>query len=161
MSQDDEVLATIYASTTRRWIAVLSMLGLGILLIYIAFAQPPALGWQVFLILIGAGSMWLGDALRRATERVIELTETELRDSSGEVIALVDDIQSVDRGFFAFKPSNGFLMRTRAPVGKRRWLPGLWWRLGRTIGVGGVTPGHQTKVASEILSTIIAQRDNS
>lgn len=159
MSDNEEVLATIYASTTRRWIAVLSMMCLGILLIYIAFSQPPALGWQIFLIMIGAGSLWLGDALRRATERVIELTETELRDSSGEVIARVADIQSVDRGFFAFKPSNGFLMRTTTPAGNRRWLPGLWWRLGRQIGVGGVTPGHQTKFASEILSAIIAQRD--
>lgn len=159
MNDPDEVLATITASAPRRWLAVISLMFLGVLLIYVAIVQPPVLGWQIFLLVLGAGSLLIADKLRRATSRVIELTERELRDSGGEIIAYVADIQRVDRGAFAFKPSNGFLIRTSKPSGPRMWLPGMWWRLGRQIGVGGVTPGSQTKFASEILSTIIAQRD--
>lgn len=159
MSDPDEILATISASQPRRWLAVISLMFLGVLLIYVAFAQPPVFGWQVFLLVIGLATLYVGDQLRRATEAVLELTETELREKGGDVIAYVADIQSIDRGFFAFKPSNGFLIRTRQTQGRRRWRPGMWWRLGRQIGVGGVTPGHQSKFASEIIATMLAQRD--
>lgn len=159
MTDQTEVLAEISASTPRRWIAIICLFGLGGVLLYVAFAQPPAFGWQMFLLVLGGGALWMGDALRRATEGRLELTETELREAGGEVIAYVADVKSVDRGFFAFKPSNGFLMRTTAPAGAKRWRPGLWWRLGNQIGIGGVAPGSQTKFASEILSAMIAQRD--
>lgn len=155
----DDVIGTISASPTRRWMGVLSLYGLGILLIYVAFMRPPTLGWQVFLIVVGILSMLVGDKMRRATEVVIELTEEELREKDGVLIARVEDIQSVDRGFFAFKPSNGFLIRTRASSGARIWRPGMWWRVGRQIGIGGVTPGNQSKFVAEILQMMLAKRD--
>ena len=153
-----EVLARVNASLGRRVLGLTALSLLGILVIYVALAKPPALVWRVFLIGLGAGALWLADSMRRATSEVIELTETELRDTSGEVIARVADIEPIDRGFFAFKPSNGFLLKTRTP-GLRIWRPGLWWRMGRRIGVGGMTPGHQTKVMSEIIAALLARRD--
>ena len=154
----NEVLATVKASVVRRWIGIGTLGILGFLLIYVAFAQPPAFTWQLFLLCVGALALWMADKMRRATERVIELTETELRDSSGAVLAQIGDIESVDRGFFAFKPTHGFLIKMKNP-GARAWLPGLWWRVGRRIGVGGVTPGSQTRFMSEMLAAILAQRD--
>ena len=161
MENPDEVLATISASQPRRWLGVSALMGLGALLIYIAFAQPPALGWQAFLLVLGGLALWAGERMRSATENAIELTREELRDSTGRVIARVADIENVDRGFFAFKPSNGFLIRTRTAAGPRAWFPGLWWRIGRQIGVGGVTPGSQTKFASEVLAALMAERDGT
>ncbi len=159
MDDTSEVLATISASAGRRWMGFLSMYALAILLVYVAFSRPPELGWQVFLLITGGAAFWLADSLRRATARTIELTQEELRDTSGECIALVADITRVERGAFAFKPSNGFLVRTKTAQGPRRWLPGLWWRVGKQIGIGGVTPGSQTKFMTEILSALIAERD--
>jgi hypothetical protein len=63
----------------------------------------------------------------------------------------------VERGAFAFKPSNGFLVRLDKPLG-RGWAPGLWWRLGRLLGVGGVTSASQSKAMAEILSLELARR---
>ena len=155
---DDEVLATVQASTGRRWIGI-GMLGLlGFMLVYIAFSQPPALQWQVFLLGTGALALWVADKMRRATDRVLELTETELRDSSGCVLARIEDIETIDRGVFAFKPSHGFLIKLKTPA-QRMWLPGLWWRLGRRVGVGGVTPGRETRFMSEMLAAMLVQRD--
>lgn len=153
-----EVLAVVQASNGRRFLGLASLGMLGVLLLYIAFARPPDLGWQVFLIVVGGVSLWGADAMRRATASRVELTETELRDGDGTVIALVGDIISMDRGAFAFKPSNGFLLKTKT-TNTRIWRPGLWWRMGRRIGIGGMTPGHQTKFMSEILSALMAQRD--
>lgn len=155
---NDEVIGTITASVGRRFLGITSLALLGFFLIYVCFAQPPEALGQVFLLATGVASLWIADKMRRSTSNVIELTETELRDSSGTVICLVEDIESVDRGFLSFKPSNGFLLRTKNPD-TRAWRPGLWWRSGRRIGIGGMTPGHQTKFVSEILAVTIAHRD--
>ncbi|MEP4197675.1 MAG: hypothetical protein ABJL99_18785 [Aliishimia sp.] len=154
----NEILATIHASAPRRWIGVISMVLLGVLLIYVALATPPSLGWVVFLLVMGVGSLMLAQKMHSSTQRIIELTPLVLRDSTGAVIANVEDIVSVDRGFFAFKPSNGFLMRTAEPAGPKVWHPGMWWRLGKQIGVGGVTPASHTKGVAEILAIMIAER---
>jgi hypothetical protein len=154
----DEVIGTVSASMGRRVLGIASLALLGVLLIYVCFTQPPAALGQFFLLLTGAGALWIAEKMRRATSAVIELTATELRNSSGEVICLLDDVESIDRGFFAFKPSNGFLLKTKSS-GARAWHPGLWWRAGRRIGIGGMTPGHQTKFVSEIIAATIAQRD--
>lgn len=155
---NQEVLATVKASAGRRFLGLASLSMLGLMLLYIAFARPPELIWQLFLIAVALGALWCADAMRRGTASAVELTETELRDADGTVIARIADIDSMDRGFFAFKPSNGFLIKTKTPD-VRVWRPGLWWRVGRRIGIGGMTPGHQTKFMSEILAAMMAQRD--
>ncbi|MCE8518264.1 hypothetical protein KBY24_01875 [Ruegeria pomeroyi] len=156
----DEVLATIEASAPRRWMALVVLTVLGGLLIYVAVVTPPAVVWQVFLIVLGALTLWLAQRMFQATAGRVEMTATELRGSDGTVIARIADIEALDRGVFAFKPSNGFLLRTSVPGG-RTWQPGLWWRMGRRIGIGGVTPGSQTKFMAEMLSAMMAERDGT
>ncbi len=154
----EEVQARIDISQPRRWFGVGMLMFLGGLLIYVALASPPELHWQIFLLVTGAGALWLGEKMRRATSGYIEMTADVLRDQDGEVIARLDDIEQVERGFLAFKPSNGFLMKTKTP-GSRRWEPGLWWRMGRRIGVGGVTPASQSKVMADMISARMMMRD--
>jgi len=154
----NEVLAVVQASQGRRILGMGSLLIMGVMLIYIAVVQSPAFHWRLFLLALGVATLWLGEKMRRATSTRIELTETELRDGDGTVIALIEDIDGMDRGFFAFKPSNGFLLRTtnKAP---NEWRPGLWWRFGRRIGIGGMTSASQTKFMSEIIAAIRAKRE--
>jgi hypothetical protein len=154
----NEVLATAGASAGRRFLGLTSLGLLGVMLIYIAIVQSPEIQWRVFLLALGVGSLWLVDRMRRATASRIELTETELRDSDGTRIALVEEIDGLDRGFFAFKPSNGFLMRTTTKAATE-WRPGMWWRVGRRIGVGGMMPAHQSKQVAEIIAIIMAKRE--
>lgn len=160
MKFDDstEVLATVQASAGRRAMGIGCLGLLGLLLIYMAFMRAPALHWQLFLILVGAGSLWVADAMRRATASKLELTPLVLRDADGTVIAQVDQITGIDRGFFAFKPSNGFLLKL-GEGGARHWRPGLWWRMGRRVGIGGMTPGSQTKFMADVLAALLAQKD--
>lgn len=158
MATEDKVLATVSASAPRR-IFAMGVLGiLGLLLIYIAFSTPPdSLGWQIFLIAFGAFAVWAAVVLGKATQHVIELTPTELRESTGRVLCRVEDIVDVSRGVFAMKPSNGFLIKVKNAE-RRAWAPGLWWRLYGRIGVGGVTAASQSKVMSEIIAAILAER---
>ena len=160
MFKPDEngVYATVTASPARRLFAYGILFSLGALVLFTALSQPPSAPWLVFMVLFGVGALWLAERLRRATMLIIELTETEVRDSSGTVLALMDDIKGVDRGAFAFKPSNGFtlVMKTKKP---RSWAPGLWWRMGRRVGVGGVTSAGQSKFMAEQIAFRLNDRD--
>ncbi len=154
---NEEILATVHASGPRRFIGVASLFLLSGLLIYIALAQPPEnLFWRLFLFVLGGATLWLSEMMRRATLMTVELTETHLRCSDGRVIAEVSQIASLDRGTFAFKPSHGFLVRLKdkAPA---CWQPGLWWRLGRRVGIGGVTPGPQTRIMADMIAAMLAR----
>lgn len=157
---NQEILAEVRASAPRRWLGIMMLAALGGLVIYVALAAPPALHWQVFLLATGVGALWMSERMRRATAHGLELTPTELRSTEGQRLALVSEVEGLERGFLAFKPSNGFMIRTRTSQ-PRTWRPGLWWRIGRRIGVGGVTPGGQTKAMAEILAAMMAQRSQS
>ena len=152
-------ITTLRASAPRRILGVVMLGLLGILLLCVALLQPFAnFGWQAFLAALGAGSLWLAERMWRATAQPVELTEDALRTGDGEIIAMVGNIASVDRSMFAFKPSNGFMLKLKrgAPL---RWRPGLWWRAGRYVGVGGVTPGAQARAMADVLSALLAKRD--
>lgn len=153
----EEVLATVQASSPRRWTGVGMLSIVGAMVLYVALAAPPAIGWQVFLFAVSAGAFWLAYHMWYATTDRIELTRLELRTGAGQVIARVQEIESVDRGVFAFKPSNGFLIRT-AGRSTNKWAPGLWWRVGHRVGVGGMTAAAETKFMSEMLSALLAER---
>ncbi len=153
-----DVLASVSASLGRRVFGLATLLALGGGLIYLALATPPqSILWQGFLLVFGGVVLWLADRLRRATEQSIVLTEEGLFDSQGQVLAHIDNIVGVERGPFAIKPSNGFMVRlkTRQP---RAWAPGLWWRTGRRVGVGGVTSAGQSKFMAETLTALLVEK---
>lgn len=157
----DGVIVRLAPSAARRGIALVVVYLLGALLIWVALSTPPAPLWAGFLILLGAAVLVAGERMRRATALHLELTTEEgLRDSAGTLIAGWDEIRSVERGAFAFKPSNGFLL-TLSNKGPRAWAPGLYWKLGRRVGVGGVTPMRETKFMAEQIALTIAARDGA
>lgn len=155
---DDDILAVVEASAIRRWMGVSLLVFAGGFLIYAGATAQVSMIWQ--LVLIGAAvlSFWMADELRRATQFRIELTRTELRDSSGFRLAAMDDVVGLDRGALAFKPSNGFSILLKGSA-KKAWRPGLWWRFGRRIGIGGVTSGALSKAMSDQMLVLIAERD--
>jgi len=160
MTPADETAALLRlaASPARRGFAYAVLAGFGAFLIGLALWQPPAAGWLVVLVGMGAGSIYLAERLRRATELALVLTEAGLADSAGRLIAPLDQIGSVSRGTFAMKPSNGFTLVMKRRVA-RGWAPGLWWSLGNRIGVGGVTAAAPAKLMAEQIAAMIARRE--
>lgn len=153
----DGIYATVQASQGRRIVGYALLFSLGALVIYTTLSHPPALHWMIFMLAFGVATLWLAERLRRAGGLMITLTEDDLRDSSGTVLARLDDVVSVSRGAFALKPSNGFTL-----VMKRRqasaWAPGIWWRLGNRVGVGGVTSAGQSRFMAEQIALRLADR---
>ncbi|MFK7869899.1 MAG: hypothetical protein AB8B58_11730 [Roseobacter sp.] len=155
---ENEVIATVSAGSGRRFLGLGMLAFLGVLLIYIAITNSPAFGFQIFLVACGIGAILLADRMRRATGQTLELTRVELRDTAGNTLARMEDVTSINRGAFDFKPSNGFLLNTRQRQ-DRVWRPGLWWRFGKRVGVGGMTHRRDTKFMSEMIAVMLAERD--
>lgn len=151
---EDGIYAQLDASPARRVFAYGVQFGLGALVVYVTLVQPPALPWMIAMLIFGVTMLWQAERLRRSTLVTVMLTATELRDSTGAVLASIDQIRSVERGTFAFKPSNGFTLVLDSKM-PRAWLPGIWWRLGRRVGVGGVTNAGQAKFMAERINMMI------
>lgn len=160
MQDRETLLLTLSPSPIRRAIAVCVLGGTGLLLIWLALTAPQSAPlWQLLLVAFGAGALWAALKLWRATMHHLLLTTEELRTSDGTLLCRLDAVRGIDRGAFAFKPSNGFVLKLDRPSGPRGWAPGLWWRTGSRIGIGGVTPAAQGKVMAELIAHTLAERE--
>ncbi|WP_205965508.1 hypothetical protein [Pseudorhodobacter turbinis] len=155
---EDSVLARLTPSLPRRVAGVVTQGAFGALLIGVAMdisrdqmvLRIAVLAAGVLLI-YGAYRMWA------ATRIGLILTQTALRDSNGRLLAEVANIREVSRGAFAFKPTHGFsLILTKGMGGA--WAPGLWWRVGSRLGVGGVTPAQPGRYMAEAITDLVARR---
>jgi hypothetical protein len=108
------------------------------------------------LLVLGFLALGLCVAFYRATVLGLVLTEQELVDTSGRLLARIEDIHRVERGFLAFRPSNGFSLHLKRSQ-PRAWAPGLWWRFGRRIGVGGVISGAEGRAMADLIGALIAR----
>lgn len=155
----DEVLATIDPHPIRRVFTTGVVGMLGLILIYVAAAAPPAdLEWLAFLVILGLGSLYLSWRVWGATAVTLELTRTELREAGGRVLFALDEVESIDRSVFAFKPAGGFLVRLKSPTTRGRvYAPALWWRWHKRIAVGGATSGAQAKPVADLIRIIVAE----
>jgi len=152
----DGVIARIDASPIRRMFAVVMLIVLGALLVYVAFTSQAGFVSRIVLLAFGVVALIYADMLRRATQAAILLTSDGLVTTDGVQLAPIDDIASVQRGAFAFKPSHGFtlVMKSKQPRG---WAPGMWWRFGTRVGIGGVTPAGPAKFVAENIALRIAK----
>ena len=100
---------------------------------------------------MGAVALWLARQIWRATGRSLALTPAGIYDSDGRCLCVLDNVARVERGAFAFKPANGFVVHLKTPMA-RVWAPGLWWRVGRRLGVGGVTPAGPGRAMADMLA---------
>ena len=155
----DEVVFEIRASWPRRLIAYATLLFIGGFGVYLAFSGAEISTTSKLLsIVAGCAALAFAEWFRRATAGVIRLTREDLRDADGNQLCRIEQIEKVDRGAFALKPNGGFVLRLSggAPV---QWAPGMWWRIGRSFGVGGVTDRHLSKAVAEYLALAVAERD--
>ena len=156
-----EILVKLEVAQGRRMFGVISITGLGITLLYIAAVYPPSIVLSLLtLIITGALFIWAGVRLYRSTDNTIVLTREAITTQSGHVLCRLEDINRVDRGFFAFKPSNGFLVSLKQR-GERSWAPGMWWSFGKHIGIGGVTSPRQSKEMVSIIQILLTEKQQS
>ncbi len=146
-------LARLDAGPARRGVAAGLVAGAGAALLVAALGLGGLSG--LVLGLLGIGGVLASGALWWATAGHLVLTPAGLFDQSGVCLVPLTQVDSVITAPFAFKPSNGFTLRLRQAQ-STRWAPGLYWRWGRRLGVGGVPAGLAARHMAERLADLLA-----
>ncbi len=123
-----------------------------------ATGKPVGADLQVTLALVALSAGLAALAMWRATDVTLTLTEEALTDSRGRVLARIDEVQAVERGALSLAPTGGFVLRLKAPA-SAQWVPGVWWRIGTRVGVGGTTPRQMTREMALLIEAMLAVRD--
>ena len=131
--------------------------GLGVLVLGMAYVAQAGVIGRIVLVMVGLAALFYAEKSRRTGISEIILTDAGLLTAQGDLIAPTEQFRSVERGAFALKPSNGFTLHLKDKQ-PRAWVPGLWWRLGRRVGVGGIVNAGAAKFMAEQIALRLAAR---
>lgn len=134
-----------------RWIMLVAIVALFAMTLLAAIdmmnrAMVPALVLALFAAAIG----WFGQALFFTKARAVVFEDGRLFDDSGVEICHIDDIAELEKGLHLYKPSSGFVLKLKTKQ-TLAWSPGLWWRIGHRVGIGGATPGRRAKAMADAI----------
>lgn len=154
------ILLRLHPSPLRRYTGVAMLVAFGVMAAVAGLEAPPdRMALRLGLPALGLGLGWMAWRTWRATARGLELTPDTLRETDGgRVLARIEDIALVDTSAVAlFKPAGGFVitLKSPAPLG---WASGLWWRMGRRLGVGGTTARVEAKQMAAMLAEMARRR---
>ncbi|SNY57731.1 hypothetical protein SAMN06297129_3433 [Pseudooceanicola antarcticus] len=160
MSQEaaEQELARVGIGAARRVVGLTVTGGLAVVLAWLALTPDPVpLGLRLLLLALAGLEALVVWRLYQATQKVLVLTAEGLREEGGIMLVRMEQIAAVDRGLFAFKPSNGFLLKLteRGPL---RFRPGLYWQFGKRLGVGGLVRGAEGKQMADALALYMAHK---
>lgn len=157
---EDRVLIRLPASPLRRWTTMVLLAVFAAIFLQVGFELPlerPIA--KIGAMLLGLAVIWQGVLIWRAGGRVLELTTSALIETgTGRVLARIEDIDRLDRSIIAWRPATGFLILLKQPASGLSGTPGMWWRIGRRIGVGGITPKLEGKAMAELLDEMLRSR---
>lgn len=139
-----------------RWLVLVALVALAFICGGVAVVTIDRSPATMALMAVGAlGALAVAKALmfNRATRVIFD--GARLADDTGVEICALDEIEKVERGFALFKPSSGFVLVLKAPRA-RGWAPGLWWRVGRRVGIGGATPSRAGRNMADAITAALA-----
>lgn len=158
MDAETRIAARLDMGPVRYWATCTVIAALALLLSYVAMTSANSMLTQTVLGVMALCIFAVLILFIKAGRQSLFLTNDGIFDSHGRAICTLEEIERVDRGSFAFKPSNGFLVRTKSR-GTRAWHPGLWWRMGNLIGIGGITSNAQGKAMADLLALRLRGED--
>ena len=153
-----DVILKIQPNSMRRIVSFIMLTLCAFVMISFAFTSTAnSLVLRLVLICLGTAAIWQAQAGFRQSNAALILKREGLFDEYDTLICNLSNIAKVDRGWFSFKPSNGFLLHLHEPL-SRKWVPGLYWRMGRRLGVGGSLSPAQTKEMSDKILLLMQEK---
>lgn len=155
----DAPLYTLHISPARRVLGIASYAFSGLVLPITILSNAASLLWVVLFLAFAGLCLWQAWRMYFAGQHRIELWEDALILGDGTLIAPISEIDRVDRGVFAIKPSGGFTiyLKSKAPAAS---LAGVFWRRGRYLLIGGITPPAATRGMADMLQALLIRRDS-
>jgi len=153
-----DIIVKIQPSPARRLFGVVILSLSALVMLNFAFAGAThSVAMKFTLFVMAVVFLWQAQANLRFGNASLILTREGLFDDKGTLICRLSNMTLIDRGWFSFKPSNGFLIRLREAE-KWKWSPGIYWRIGRRLGVGGSISPSQTKEMSDKLVLLMQEK---
>lgn len=157
MNDRPAIIAQLDVSSGLRTACVIVLSLAGGVLIARAFETDAGTVQQIGGGILAVCVFALVHRIHRRTPSGLVLTTLDLRTTGGDVIAPLGNIAQVNRAAFGFRPQGGFSLRLRDATDPA-FVPGVYLRYGRWVGIGGMTPRHPTKALAIALETAIAAR---
>lgn len=159
-AEPDETIIEIGASPLRRLLGAGALALICAILLWNGYQNFIKSGSGLLLMLFALAGYYAAWRFWQSSSIRLVLTPTELRDSRGRLVANIADIVALQRDAFGIiKPTNGFVIATREKQ-PAAFIPGIWWRLGNRIGIGGLTGSGEGKAMAELLQELLRRRDD-
>ena len=158
MNQTDENIQYILP-THRIKILGFVIFGLILFLIYALSninEKTTLLDFLLIPALVGIG-FWFRRFLRVYAKIGFNINESGLFNLDGTLICSITDIERVDVSPYTFKSANGFIihLKTRRAF---KFVPALFWQIGRRISIGGMISKSESKYLSNTLISFIENK---
>ncbi|MEM0977526.1 MAG: hypothetical protein AAGJ34_08330 [Pseudomonadota bacterium] len=148
---DQETVLFAPISAGRYWFGI-ACLSLPALFIVFALSQGVVTRlWAMgFLMAIASAFLWAAYRMYSVPRAGLLFDGRVLRTEDGLVVAALTDIDVVQTGIFAMRPSNGFslIMKEADHLPTR---PGIFWRQGKMIGIGGILAAAETRAIGRLM----------
>ena len=154
---DQSILAEVGIAPARRFALLVGLFVLGGMLAILGVTSDAQFIGRAILLVVGILLLYQAEVVRRTPIVTLQLTQEGLFQSDGVLLAAAEQFRSIDRGALAVKPTHGFTINLHEKQ-PRAWVPGLWWRIGRRVGVGGVTSAGAAKFMAEQIALMIASK---
>ena len=158
MNQTDENIQYILP-THRIKILGCVIFGLILFLIYALSninEKTSLLDFLLIPALVGIG-FWFRRFLRVYAKVGFNINDSGLFNLDNTLICSITDIERVDVSPYTFKSANGFIIHLK----KRsafKFVPGLFWQVGRRISIGGMISKSESKYLSNTLISFIENK---
>ena len=103
--------------------------------------------------------LWFIRFLKRYSKIGFLINQSGLFNIDGSVICEIDDIERIDVSPYTFKSANGFIviLKTKSSF---KSIPGLYWRLGKRLSIGGLVSKNESKFLSQTLLSFFEENKN-
>ena len=103
--------------------------------------------------------LWFIRFLKRYSKIGFLINQSGLFNIDGSVICKIDDIERIDVSPYTFKSANGFIviLKTKSSF---KSIPGLYWRLGKRLSIGGLVSKNESKFLSQTLLSFFEENKN-
>jgi hypothetical protein len=108
--------------------------------------------------LIGIG-FWFQRFLRLYTEIGFNINASGIFNLDDTLICQIKEIDRVDVSPYTFKSANGFIIHLKTK-NALKFMPGLFWQLGRRISIGGMISKSESKYLSNTILHFMEQKTN-
>lgn len=155
---EEKLIPVIRRPEVMRWAVTAALIGLaglcGLITLSLILRAPFA---ALVMAVLVFGCLWMARRVFMTDATSIMFDGDRIYDDTGAELCRLDDIAEIERGLALFKPSGGFVLRMKTE-GPRSWAPGLWWRAGKRVGIGGATSARAGKHMADAITGALAQR---